>query len=111
MTGEIKTVKGKDAYFLDGKRVSKKRFKKAFPDKPLVKAPGGHGASCWPQKMDALGCHPDDAAKHNESAAKAGLTGVHYDSDGFAVVADRNARKRLLKHEGCHDRDGGYSDG
>lgn len=109
MTLEIKTVKGKDAYFIDGKRVSRKRFF-AVGEAAVAGAPGGHRPSCWPQKMDALGCHPDDAAAHNESVRKAGITGVFYDSEGFAVCADRNARRRLLRHEGAHDKDGGYSD-
>lgn len=104
-------------YFKDGAVVTEEQFHAEFPsmwrDDQIGDpsgAPGGHNAGCWPQVSEALGVHKDQVAEANERARAAGVN-VTYDREGFAVIPDRAARRELLKLDGCHDRDGGYSDG
>jgi hypothetical protein len=99
----------KTRYYIDGVQVSREEFDQALPDQPLEAAPGGHLPSCWPQVMESLGVHPSQVAQANERNRKAGVN-VTYDRDGNAVVPDRNERRKLIRLERCHDKDGGYGD-
>lgn len=95
-------------YFLDGKEVTEKEFRQGFPDKQGV--PGGHPPSCWPMTSEALACHESQVAEMNARNEAAGVS-TRYKADGTAVIPDRSDRRKLLKLEGYHDRDGGYGDG
>lgn len=68
----------------------------------------GHGevpgaGHCWPMKVEALACHKSQVAAFNERNKKHGIN-VTYDPNGFAIVPDNGAYKRLLKAEGAHHR-------
>ncbi len=101
---------GNGTYFVDGVEVTKEAFDARFPSKPLGNA--GQLASCgsgWPMKSVALAVHPDQVAEANARNKKAGVN-VTYESDGTAVIPDRGERRRLLRLEGYHDKQGGYGD-
>lgn len=70
----------------------------------------GHCTGCWPMKSQALAVHPEQIAEAHERNRKAGITGVEYLKDGTAVIADRGARKNLMKLEGVVDKEAGYGD-
>jgi hypothetical protein len=93
-------------YYLDGREVSEAEYRAVY-------APAGvPAAGGWkkPLKSEALAVHPSQVAAANERNRRAGCS-VTYAADGTAVVPDRGERKKLLKIEGFHDRDGGYGDG
>lgn len=73
--------------------------------------PRGHTSGCWPMKSDAMAVHPDDIPAALERNKRHGVAGVTYDpKDGRAILADRGARRDLMKLEGVHDKNGGYGD-
>lgn len=96
-----------DKYFLDGTEVTEAAFKEVFPDHEG--APGGHSSSGWPLKSEAAACHPTQVAEMNERNLRHGVA-TTYLPDGTAVIPNRGDRKKLLRLEGYHDRDGGYGD-
>jgi hypothetical protein len=102
---------GKTArFFLDGEEVTREQFDAAFPPKPDL--PGSFAScqgACWPQESVALAVHPDQVAEANERNKAHGVN-VTYKADGTAVVPDRGERRRLLRLEGYHDKQGGYGD-
>jgi hypothetical protein len=101
---------GNATYFIDGAQVTKAEYDARFPDRGTAGV--GQGSSCgkgWPMKSVALAVHPDQVAQANERNRKAGVN-VTYESDGTAVIPDRGERRRLLRLEGMHDRQGGYGD-
>lgn len=109
MTGKVKWKEGTDEveYFLDDQLVTEEEFRQGFPDK--TGTPGGHASSCWPMRSEALSCHPDQAAEHNERNRSKGI-GARYDRDGNCTIDSRGDRKKLLKLEKMHDKSGGYGD-
>lgn len=109
MTGTIrwKEETGEAEYLLDGEVVTESEFRQGFPDK--MGAPGGHAASCWPMKSEALACHPDQVVDHNERNRSKGI-GARYNADGTCVIESRGDRKKLLRLEKMHDKSGGYGD-
>lgn len=100
---------GGDYYFLDGKEVTEAQYRNLYPI-PDSGRPSGTKGKGWPLRSDALGCHPEQVVEMNERNREAGI-GTRYDGDGTAVIPDRADRKRLLKLEQKHDKDGGYGDG
>jgi hypothetical protein len=91
--------------------VTKAAFDARFPDKPLATV-ATETYSCgkgWPQASVALAVHPDQVAEANERNKRHGV-GVTYAADGTALVPDRAERRKLLRLEGYHDRQGGYGD-
>ncbi len=76
-----------------------------------VDTPCGQSAtpSCWPMVSEALAVHPDQVEAARARAKRHGVS-VEYMADGRAVLPDRNERRRLLRLEGFHDRQGGYGD-
>lgn len=99
---------GKRTYELDGKEVSKEEFDEAFPEKEIGVPETAH-SSCWPATSLALSVHPKQAQKANERAKRHGIA-ASYAPDGTCHLADRAARKKLLRLEGMHDNKGGYGD-
>jgi hypothetical protein len=97
-------------YYLAGKRVSKKRFERKYPDKPIGQAPGGHLPGCWPIQSMALGVHPDQIPEARALAASRGVS-LDFTPDGKAILKDRGHRRAVLKAHKYHDNDGGYGDG
>lgn len=64
---------------------------------------------CWPMVSEALAVHPKQVQEANERNRKHGVS-VTYDRKGMAVIPDRNERRKLLRLEGFHDNNAGYSD-
>mgnify|MGYP003111330632 CR=1 FL=1 len=67
--------------------------------------------SGWPLKSDAAGVHPADAAKAEKASANIGVPTEYDRKTGQAIFRDRNHRRRFLKANGMHDKNGGYGDG
>lgn len=67
------------------------------------------GTTTWPLVSEALGVLPHQVAEANERARRHGIA-AEYLPNGDCKIADRAARKKLLKLEGAHDRIGGYGD-
>ncbi len=74
-----------------------------------AEVPGGHEPGCWPQTMIALACTPGQVQQANDRAKRHGIA-AYYHRDGKVTVADRKARKQLIRLEGMHDNQGGYGD-
>jgi hypothetical protein len=71
----------------------------------------GNTSSAWPQKSDAMACHPSQIPAMLERNKRHGVTGVGYDpEDGRAILSDRAARRDLMALEGYHDNNGGFGD-
>lgn len=112
MKGRI-VMKGDDPnkweHYIDGVRVTRAVYKKAFPDKPLAASIGGHLSKCWPMVSDGLAVDP---TQRDEAVADAKAKGVptEFNAEGQAILTDRGHRKRYMKAYGFHDRNGGYGD-
>lgn len=110
MTGLIKTKrtllpsgewKLEDIYTIDGKPVTKKQWRKAFPEK------SGHGVtldgtSTYPHMSMGAGVHPRQAGAAMEYAKKAGVP-TEFTSEGKAVFTSREHRRKYLAVIGAHD--------
>lgn len=110
MKGVIKGMGKSQTYWIDGQQVSRARFKKAFPDRPIGT---GDGLMGWKKqwRSDSLGCNIEDIPAWMEIYRKAGITGVSYDHQtGELLADDRGARRDVMKLRGRHDRQGGYGD-
>jgi hypothetical protein len=99
----MKLVGDKWVYFLDGKKVTEKKYRKRYPPpraggKVLPKLKDG-----WPKQCLALAVHPDQVDEANARNKEHGIS-VHYDAKGVPTLPDRNERRKLLKLEGLHDR-------
>jgi hypothetical protein len=105
-------------YYLDGEEVSEAAYRAASKDKldQVVgkKAQGvdphSQTSACWPMKSLALSCHPSQVAAITARNKQHGITGVTYEKDGTCIIADRGARRDLMRLEGKHDKQGGYGD-
>lgn len=53
----------------------------------------------------ALRVHPKQVKQANARNKRHGIS-VQYKADGTAVIPDRGEYKRLMKLEGCFDKDG-----
>lgn len=95
-------------YFLDGKEVTREEYEKVYPPPEGVPMAGGWSR---PLLSDALAVHPSQVAEANARNARRGCSVTYDPKDGRAVIPDRAERRKLLKIEGMHDRDGGYGDG
>lgn len=71
---------------------------------------GGNTPACWPMKSEAMAVHPDQIPEALARNKRHGISGVSYDRLGRAVLADRRARRDLMRLEGVHDNQGGYGD-
>ncbi len=107
--GRIRYTSHGEEFFLGDKKVSREEFESVFRPKEIGPT-RGQTASCWPMKSDGMACHPEQISEIMARNKRHGITGVSYDSDGTAVLADRGARRDLMALEGCHDKQGGYGD-
>lgn len=97
------------AYFLEGREVTEEEYRKVYPLDPGV--PMISAGWSRPMLSDALAVHPSQVQEATARNAKRGCSVTYRTDDGRAIVPDRGERKKLLKIEGFHDRDGGYGDG
>jgi hypothetical protein len=109
-TGRIVGSGKKVQYFVDGKKVSRRRFKQVFPDKPLAGgAPGGHLPGCWPMVSEAMAVHPRQIPEAEASARAKGVP-TSFDGEGRPVFNDPGHRKAYCRAYGVHANNGGYGD-
>lgn len=90
-----------------------RRYKR-LPPKTRRRATNRVGNLAYNRDLVSIGagCHSSQAGEFNESARKAGISGVYYDpKTGKAHFSSRKARRLELARRGIHDRDGGYGDG
>lgn len=108
----IYSNRGKPEYFIEGKKVSKKKFDEIVRSKPIgVPMLAGNTPSAWPMRSDALAIHPSQIPAVMERNKRHGVGGVDYDpKDGTAIIADRGARRKLMEVDGVHDNEGGFGD-
>ncbi len=114
MKGSGFTGKGDDpdkwTYYIDGKEVTRKAYKRAFPDKPL--GDNGNFITLWnkPIESNAMAVHPTQIAETVERNRKAGIN-VDYTPTGEPILRSSRDRQNLMRLEGLHDRDGAYTAG
>lgn len=70
---------------------------------------GGQATTTWPQTSVALSVHPKQVEQANARAKRHGIA-VVYKPNGDCVISGRDARRKLLRLEGFHDKSGGYGD-
>lgn len=104
MTGLIKTKKvlsrsggwiSKFTYWIDGKEVTLKQWRKAFPEKTGY-GTTLDGTSTYPHTSVAAGVHPRQAAEAREHAKKNGVP-TDFTADGKAVFTSREHRRNYLR--------------
>lgn len=104
MTGKIKTIRGKDHYFIDGKPVTKKAFEKVFnckgDDRPInVKKKYGH----WPMKSLAMKVHTSMIGKAKERDRRNGCPPTEYTKLGEPIWTSERHKREYIKRLGVHD--------
>lgn len=102
---------GKWQYFLEGREVTEEAYKEAFPDRPMAKS-GRCSLRGWsrPIQSDALAVHPSDIAAVMERNRARDLHVEYNPEDGRPILTSREERRKLMKIEKMHDRNGGYGD-
>lgn len=99
----------RDRFYLDGVEVSRRVFKRYFPDRESPGAVMLNRAKGWPLNSEALSVHPDQAKEAEADATKKGVP-THFDATGTPEFTTRAHRKEYLRRYGFHDNDGGYGD-
>ncbi len=107
MKGVIKGKVGQETYWIDGRRVSKVTFDRAFPDKPIGDGTGLFG---WkPLASDGAAVHPNQVKEATEDARNKGVP-TDFLPDGRPIFTSRTHRKNYLRAYGMFDRGAGYGD-
>lgn len=118
----VVATKDKIRYYLDGREVSRRRYRSwkpnwarlglaggaalVKPDKPNP-GPDANRPGRWPHYSDAMGVHPSQVADAKKQAERVGAR-VDFDpKTGQAVIHDRSSYKRLAKALGLR---GGYAE-
>jgi len=96
---------GKTLYYLDGKQVSAKTYRRRHPAR--VEAPAL--VTFKKQKSIALAVHPSQRKEAIEDAVKRGVP-TEFTPDGCPVFESRAHRKSYMRAYGFYDRDAGYGD-
>lgn len=107
MKGVIRGEGKKKKYFIDGREVTKRKFDRIFPDKPIT---SGAGLLGWkPLVSNALAVNPSQV---KEAIAHAQSLGVPTDflPDGSPVFRTRQHYKEYCRQYGFFNKDGGYGD-
>lgn len=109
MVGVIRKIKGKDAYFLDGKQVSKKVFDKkmnaSIPKDRRGIAPLGRKKRFghWPMKSDAMAVHPKQLALARKLDKDRGAPPTEYTTGGRPIWTSEAHKRAFNKAHGVHD--------
>lgn len=118
MKAVMKGLGAKSTYWLDGAQVTKEVFdeanrqvRAALPQVSSVDRSEGNRPWSKAILSDALAVHPEQIPEVMERNRKHGLEIEYNTEDGRPVLLSRDQRRRLMKIEGVHDRDGGYGDG
>lgn len=109
---------GKVRYRLDHTEVTKEEFDRVFAEgkaqlPQVPDDPEYQGNRPWARAIasDALAVHPEQIPEVMERNKKHGLE-VEYESEfGRPLLQDRDQRRRLMRIENVHDKNGGYGDG
>ena len=110
MKGVVRWENGKAVYFLDGKRVSEKKFRAAIQPAPstgevFVPRPGN-----WPLLSDSAGVNPKYAQQERDKARAHGVDIDFHPETGQAIFTSAAQRKAYCRLNGIRDNNGGYSD-
>lgn len=97
-----------DRFYAGGKEVTAAEFRKCCKPKGGRRVKAGDrllvsNLSGWPMRSEALAVHPKQVAEANARNRRHGVN-VTYDAEGFAIIPDRNERRKLLRLEGMHDK-------
>ena len=98
MRGTIKD----DGYFIDGQKVTKRAFDKAFPPKPIRS--GDQLAIGWhkPVESDALAVHPRQIPEAMAHDKRHGLS-IEYLPDGRPKLTSQQQKRDMMKSLGLHE--------
>lgn len=96
-------------YFIDAVEVTQAEYDERFPSKleegtPFVSTAWHDGIA-----SQSRGVHPSQVDEANARNRAHGIS-TRYDKMGMAHIPNRADRNKLLRLEGAHDNDGGYSD-
>ncbi len=98
-----------DRYEIDGKEVTEKEWRKAFPLRDHSVG-AGEGLIGWkPLVSDGLAVHPKQVKEAIEDARKKGVP-VDFLPDGRPVFTSREQRKNYMRAYGFFDKHAGYGD-
>lgn len=93
---------GSESFFIDGAKVSKRRYNRALPDKPI--RAGADLPVGWhtPVLSDALAVHPRQIP---EAMARDKLHGlnIEYLPDGRPKITSQAQKRALIKSLGLHE--------
>lgn len=90
-----------------GRCVQADRPRKAAAAGPMV----NNAYARKPVRSFGLAVHPSQVNDMRQRVAEAGANqGCEVRNDGSVHFTSRSARKRVLRHLGYYDRDGGYGD-
>lgn len=104
----VYTSRGEE-YYVEGQRVSKKKFDSLVLTKPLgVAMLAGNTSECWPMKSDALAIHPSQIKAVMEHDRKHGIATEYDPKDGRCIIKDQGQYRDLLKLRKMHQNNGGY---
>jgi hypothetical protein len=99
-----------DRYFVDGKPVTRRAFFRLAPEPVEAHHLVPSTYAGYPKKSDALAVHPNQVAEANERNKKHGIAVTYEEGTGMAVIPSRHEQKKLVRLEGCFNKDGGYGD-
>ncbi len=112
MTGKIVGEGKSTRYFVDGVQVSKRKFEKAFPPKP-VSASRAHRYGQWPMKSDAMAVRPKqlELAKKLDRERGAPPTEYVQSGDGYTahpVFTSESHKRKFIRAHKMHDNNSFY---
>jgi hypothetical protein len=112
--GKMKEV---EQYFIDGRRVGKREYKKAaralkklVDQVKLEKSCFARKGRGWPLVSDAMGVHPKQIAEAIAHGKKIGAPPTEYTPKGQPIFTSQAHRKEFCERHGFYDRNGGYGD-
>lgn len=97
-------------YFIDGRKVSEREFKKHFGDKKIGDGPISTGNWNKPVLSEAMAVHPSQIAETVERNRQMGIN-TDYTPDGRPILKSSKEKLALMRLEGLHENNGGYSSG
>ena len=107
MIGRIIGEGKKTRYLIDGKEVSKRKFKKAFPDKPIKHGDKFLMEGLWQKPVVSVtaGCHPKRIKEFEAYMAKRGMPTDFTTHRGRPIFTSRAHQIEGLKALELHNKD------
>lgn len=108
MKGTIKTVRGKDHYFVEGKEVTKAVYFRTFRPRPeahhvVPRAEDRRKKRAWPMKSLAMKVHSKKIAAALERDRRNGVPPTDYTPRGEPVWTSERHKRAYNKALGVHD--------